>query len=1238
MTSYVSSAEVGFRRRWRGAFVIAFIAALLSMFAFVPVMASQQSSASTWIDDAMCGRDLGAWTSYKPTADSLTSGADEVMSSGGKYSAMDVYGNVLSWTTWNGLNVADDKKGSFDMGSIKDVADFKGDAQGLADSQHIGIACAVKFIGTTLANFTLWISNLIVKFTSMFVTWAVNPRIICQDPRNPSGFCINLVAVIGGTGGSNGGIIGILYNGLYLGLAPMAMVCVALWMLWKGIVKGEIRKSWFGLGWAILSFMLGVFVMTNPMLLAEAPMKASVMLGSCVIESLSGRSCLATDNSSTEASDGTATPATLCLIDPNKSISMDEHLAIDARMATCKMWKAFVLEPWAQGQFGMSYEGLEGQEVGSFKQSDMITQSPGKDKLGTLWSNATVSLKGTSTDSLCSGTEYKYHNIALYQLDLMSDVHDCGGTSTSDYHSNAKINSNQGVYNDWYYMIATMTQAGKDSGTGADNIHHSYQMWSGNASMTRMTMGIVSIIASCFALSILAVDIVHFKPGAAIMAIGYLFMGTILTVFAPMFMLVGIHPGTGKKIFLGWLELELSAVMKYFFLILWISMVVEIYGAILGSTTNPGMTLIFVIAMSVTLKTYQPELLALFGNVDLGGRKLKNAIGDKFSKAMNGARGLAQAGLGGAAAGFVTGKGGLGNRLRSASDMAKYQGMQQGKRMGGFAGNMFQSADRIYDGRRKQAMDTAKKAQKGADAAEAEATAREEAAGTQFRAQASTGLLDEKGNTIDYTNMDDAGIDDLADKQKAALLGSDGQDIIDFQKQVDDDWNAQQEETFKDAYDKYRMFFIEDENGVLTGDYDALANVVGAGDAGMAMEYARMQNMKQLNAAEAGSHMVRGENGEYVKVFDNAEDEAKFNAARAAVSDPRIVQSHADYLQYGVAAHEDYVNERLAEKKFTGVTDYDSLRKRSIELQNGLDDIDEKAYNSHQALGAYRTYESAHTASMETHDKAEEIRKATASVTDNAYGAMWSNREVGRLEKMATDIETSRADASKAAANGQNVSALGGVGSTTIKDGTARRQAAGRVASTVVHAASQVPGAVVDGVEAAGNVLSGTYTDAATLEQINPVKGAAKAFFNPDSVYYQEGTAGTDARTTARNTVDSAKAAVANEAHAAADGAKAAAHHVAEAAHQVANTKPVRTAVNVANAAGNTLPGRAVKHVAKATGHAVGKAAASAVDNALHGHQRKVEAERNEFEQRTRNAFGGHDAGESFDPLHPFGN
>lgn len=1092
MTSYVASTEVSFRKRWHGAFIIAIIAALLSVFIAVPIAYSQQSHAVEWIDNLMCGSDLGAWTSYKPTKDALTDGTDTVMSSGGKYSAMDIYSNVTVWTTWNGHNIADDKKGAFDMGYIQHVADLKDDAQKLADSQHNGISCVTKTLYTGIANILLDIANLLVKFMSMFVTWAVNPKIICENPAQPEGACINLVAIIGGTGGSDGGIIGTLYNGLYLGLAPLAMVCVALWMLWKGLIKGEIRNSWFGLGWAVLCFVLGIFAMTNPMQLALAPIKVSTTLGSCVIESINGRSCLSdtTDSStsSTSTTSSDASPNTLCLIDPDKDITTDEHLAIDARMATCKMWKAFVLEPWAQGQFGMSYEGLEGKEVDTFKQSDIITKSSQKDNLSDLWSDAYVSLKASSPDALCNSTNYLYHNIALYQLDLMSDVHDCRGAgatkeypgesqdsidSRADYHNTTRTKSNAGVYNDWYYIIATMAEAGNasssssssDSGamivahaddtssdSGAD-LQHSYTMWAGNASATRISLAVVAIIAAIMAISIIAVDLIHLKPGAAILAIGYLFMGTILTVFAPLFMLVGIHPGVGKKMFLGWLELELSTIMKYFFIILWISIVVEIYGAILGSSTNAGLTLIFVIAMTTTLKTYQPELLNIFGNVDLGGKKLSNALGDKFSQKMNGARNMANAIAGGAAAGFVNGKGGLGNRLRSAADMSKYQGMQQGKRAGGFTGAAFQSADRIYDQRRQKALDKAKKMDEGATAAENEAKAREEAANTTANTLAAQGLHDSSGNELDYDNVDNAQIDAEAKKQTDEFLGKNGQKVIDLKDKVDKQVFDKSEKDMNNAATKYsNAVNVDKTTGVTTIDTAKLkASKASMADVKNLQEYAYRQNQKKMNELAGKATNVVGADGTVYKVFNNANDQAAWKATQNAVNDKKAINNHAAYQNNLQKSADAFVKSSGVH----GVADYGSLKSEASKLNAGVQNIENQRVASHQALDARNAYHQAHNATMATHAKTEEIRKVAGNIKDNNNGAMWSSDEVERMSNIVDDIDTSRAAAATAASGPKPtyINALGGVGSTKVTNGSVRRAAAARTASTAAHKA-----------------------------------------------------------------------------------------------------------------------------------------------------------------------------------------
>lgn len=1066
MTSYVNTNEVVRKQHWFVKVISLIIIMLATLAIAVPASMSAVSNAS-WIDDILCGNDLGGGTSIHPANNVLTDGSDTIMSEGGKYSIMDLYGNVVSWTTWNGANVGDEKKSviNFDAAGVSDLKDTAADVQKVADGGiHNAVGCVSNYFTSIIGNIFLNFAAFGVTIMSTVVSWAVNPKIICQDPANPEGACINLIKIIGGDGGSNGGIIGTLYNGLYLSLASVVFVVVAGWMLWKGIVKGQIRNAWVGLGWAFLSFVLGVMVLTNPMLLAQAPMKVSVMLGSCVIESINGRSCLATDTDSvTQTEDGTANPNTICLIDPNKDFGMDEHLAIDARMSTCKMWKAFVLEPWAEGQFGASYESLEAKDGASYQQSDMITQSDKKDKLTELWPNLSVSMKADNINGLCKGSDYKYYNIALYQLDLMSNLHDCAGSDGGTYHSSERIKKNGSVYNDWYYMIFTAASASGDKGDGKDNISHMFTMWSGQASLTRTSLAIVAAIATVLASGLFSLFDLRLSGiiGWSILAICYLFMGVILTMFAPLFMLAGIHPGTGKKIFLGWLELELEAVLKYFFLMLWLCVVVEIYGAILGSTTNAGMTLIFVLAITAALKMYEPELRNIFGNVDLGGKKLSNKMGEKFGNFMQGARGMKNTLAGGAAAGFMAGEGGLKNRFRNAGDMAAYQGMQQGKRMGGFAGAAFQAADKIYDDRRRNALTKANQQNEQAQQAANSAAATAAAATQDFEDKANAGLLDENGkDLLDYSEYDtEEKIDALADQRKADLLAKgDNAAIYELGHEIDADFEKKQDEEFA----KYAGETTTDEHGVV--HYNE-----GASDT--AVEYARRQNEKLFNELNQKKKTGIDSDGKRVAKFDSIEDQIAYEQAQKALTDQRTVDNHNDYMQnYAGAAHEDYVRERLKLAKDSGrITNQDltvdDLRAQGAALSQQLTEIDSRRANSKEALKQINIAANAQEAAERMQTQANAIKSMNEEVTQRSAGRMWSGKEVRRLEARSQQM-----DASLGAGHG-----LDDVQVTSISNGAARIRDIQNGSRAVAAGVAAAPGAVVNGAVAMGNTLSGSY-------------------------------------------------------------------------------------------------------------------------------------------------------------------
>jgi hypothetical protein len=957
--------------------VIALVLTLLSLI-MIPVLALSSSASANWADDWLCGSDLGGNTSYSNVDDSLDSNG--IMSNGGKYSVMDLYQNSIGWTTYNG-NTGGDRFSNFDLKKLTGVdtsGKSKTNVKNAGTSARSAGSCIGNFFGAGLANIFLKISGLLVKFMSIFVTYAVNPNIICQNPSSPSGTCVNLVAIIGGTGGSNGGIIGTLYNGLYLSLAAMVVIIAALWALLK-LAKGGLRDSLFGIVWAFIAVILGVIALSNPVLLAEAPMKASVTLGSCVTEALSGKACLG--GSSTGG--GTSNDNTICLIDPNKSIDQDEHLALDARMSTCKIWKAFVLEPWSEGQFGMSFESL------NTSNTDLIKQSPSSKSLS-YWKNVKTSMNGSSMNDLCNvnkGTSYS--NVALYQLDLMSNIHDCSGSGGATYHSTAKTAGNTGVYNDWYYVVDIMSQAKADTGKGADNISQAWTNWSGSSSSTRTNLGLVAIIAAFMAATIII--------PSSIYAIGYLFMGTILTVFAPMFMLAGIHPTVGRKIFLGWLELEISAIMKYFFMVLWVYIVVEIYGAILGSSTSSATTLVFIIAMTTTLKAYQKELIEVFGNVDLGGKKLSNSLSGKFNKSMDKARGLKNAALGGAVSGLVNGDGNVMKRLRSAKDMAGYQVMQQGKYMGGFTGNAFMSADKIFDQRRAKMLKEADRQNTAADDALNRAHSETQASIGKANLEADQGFEGFDINEPDAQKKLDSyyhnGLINIrSDKQYAGISNVDN-----ARKMGIASWDKKVNSALADGNIMKGKDGIYRTTAAMANDKDSI-------------EAAYRNNMKEQATLISSAKKVKDNNGIYHYQFDDKNDEKRFNNINSIINDEKALSAHEEWMndseQYGdMAASEEFDKLKKQGKLADGLNSVNDIYDRKDAMDKSIEDMKNKYSHTSSAISAHQ--EAVKMASDESQLAAnvKHLHEVNSEVTDRSSGAMWSGKKARALDRRGTNLD-----------------------------------------------------------------------------------------------------------------------------------------------------------------------------------------------------------------------------------------
>lgn len=720
--------------------VFAMIAAAFLVLLTLGAGLSHRSDAA--IADLFCGNDLGLNTSWRPVLDFDRAASTRDTDGTAKMSLQDVYGSTLNWTTYNGTNYPkrlnygsngpkENILGVSENNAAKDR--LASDIQTASESSHQVIPCLGNSIMAMLSGTILGTAGAISNFTAFFAVKAVDPSFICQDPKNTAGdVCINLLAVIAGDGGAgdDGGIIGRLYSGLYLGLVAITFACVGLWAAWTGLAKRKLTAALSGIGIAFLIFGAGVILMNAPLLLAEAPMRIGTSLGGCAVMGINGVNCMSSDSSKSNGDPGSNTE---CYADDSKEVDVSRSLALISKQLTCQTWESFVFEPWVVGQFGASYNELNSGGAGR-------TAGPlFQESKGTLdyWKNIKVSLYASDgkITSLCAdgNTKYQYSNIAIYQLNLMSDIHACN----KSYHRDWSIKTDKQVYSDWVYVIDAMSQAYKN-----DDLKSMYQMWSGRMGFNRLSVAVMALIASIGGQAVIITT--------AALAIMYLFIGVLLTVFAPLFFLIGIIPGQGKKIFLGWVEKIVSSILKYFGCILWMEITLELYGAVL-SNSNPtlGGTLLFVIIVTMAMWMYRDEFLKMIGKANFGGVQFSNKMEDTMKRMANRTGDHLKARAAGAAAGMIAGDGkhetydkskkhragdtvnghrlnavsafamnaaehnkvrakNLGHRVKGAHNQSKWAGMQDLKRGNGFVANAARAYDQTMDARRKAA---AKKAQ-----------------------------------------------------------------------------------------------------------------------------------------------------------------------------------------------------------------------------------------------------------------------------------------------------------------------------------------------------------------------------------------------------------------------------------------------------------------------------------------------------------------------------------------------
>lgn len=440
--------------------------------------------------------------------------------------------------------------------------------------------CFMPSIFTTIQTIFSNITFLVTKIINLTVTTVFDTHFICENSTDVG--CMDLLGVAGGESNSDGGLIKLLSTSIFMPFAVLMMLFTSLWLMYKGLIKREIRATFGGVAWTLFAFLLGIYVLVRPFDVARLPQTINTNVVGCLVAAFSGENCLGGESKDLKLNESSAKP---CLSLSSQASSINDKLQLSINSLTCTISKGYVIDRWAEQQFGYSFDELytKNAPVG-------YKEYPEEKLIGTSddycvnmhHDKAPKDLEG----SLVFSSKKQVCNIALAYM---------ANKTIGDFGNKANMG----------YIIGTATL--------------DERMWAAFTGDGRDPIGVLSLLG-------VVITAISFLPVAFYSHI-FSIVATLLMVFSPIFLLLALHPGKGRKIFLGWLQTVLSSILKYIASAFLLIVMIAMYSAITSSLSG-GMVFISSLVLCVTFINYRKELLDLVGTVDMGGAALSNRFGE----------------------------------------------------------------------------------------------------------------------------------------------------------------------------------------------------------------------------------------------------------------------------------------------------------------------------------------------------------------------------------------------------------------------------------------------------------------------------------------------------------------------------------------------------------------------------------------------------------------------------------
>lgn len=309
-----------------------------------------------------------------------------------------------------------------------------------------------------------------------------------------------------------------LKDSLFLNyLAPIVLLS-AVGLAWTGLVKKRSRESIQGIIWMFAASAAALSFMVNPIWFAKTFDGIVTTTSNWVISSM------------VSASTGTAgdfCSAGYGAKDAEGDASIDDSM----RTMQCNLWVSFSLIPWYAGYVG----DLSGQDI-------QVEGSPSK-------------FRG-DTSLITNLLDAKSYPRAAVLGASTTGTQTAGGRTAQTYSvmsPTAKAEFDAHRTEVWANIKTTLEGLGGEKKLAGltDNVKG---YWSGSDTPGRTSIAISALVAQAVALFPLA-----------ILAVGMMFQQIaflLLMAISPLFLTMGIHPGRGRKLALGWLEMVIGTGLK----------------------------------------------------------------------------------------------------------------------------------------------------------------------------------------------------------------------------------------------------------------------------------------------------------------------------------------------------------------------------------------------------------------------------------------------------------------------------------------------------------------------------------------------------------------------------------------------------------------------------------------------------------------------------------------------------